>query len=245
MIEIPDPDYTGSHRAQANFRLAVRFSFMVVVGLSAAYLIDVLVPPELLDFGLEPRRLAGLLGVVTAPFLHASAGHLFSNTVPLFVGLSLMFYLFPNASTRALPSIYMGSGLLAWLFARQAIHVGASGIVYGVLAFLFVSGLVRRDIRSLGVSLMVAFVYGSIIWGLLPFDTGMSWELHLAGTVMGAGCALVYRYWDRPPMKQYQWELDEESSNDPGSNLWDQSSQIWDVDDNADQGEPPEKDGRH
>lgn len=214
MIEIPDPRYTSSQRAQANFILAVQLSFVLVLSISVAYALDLILPQDFLEWGLAPRQPAGLFGIVTVPFLHASIGHLFSNVVPLFVGFSLMFYLFPNASLRAGLIIYLGSGLLAWLFARQAIHVGASGIVYGVLAFLFVSGLVRRDLRSLGVSLMVAFVYGSIVWGVLPFDAGMSWELHLAGTLMGAGCAVVYRDWDRPPMKRYEWELEQETCED-------------------------------
>ncbi|HEY7905596.1 MAG TPA: rhomboid family intramembrane serine protease [Wenzhouxiangella sp.] len=225
MIEIPDPRYTSSARAQANFVLAVQLSFVLVLGISVAYVIDVILPHDLLAWGLSPREPAGLLGVVTAPFLHASLGHLLSNTVPLFVGFSLMFYLFPNASARAALIIYLGSGLLAWLFARQAIHVGASGMVYGVLAFLFVSGLLRRDLRSLGVSLMVAFVYGSIVWGVLPFDTGMSWELHLAGTLMGAGCAVVYRHWDRPPMKRYEWEL-EQATGEDDLNLFDGAGEV-------------------
>lgn len=238
MIEIPDPRYTSSKRAQANFVLAVQLAFMLVLGLSVAYAIDAILPQDLLEWGLAPRQVPGLLGIVTAPLLHASIGHLFSNTVPLFVGLSLMFYLFPNASLRVGFLIYLGSGLLAWLFARQAIHVGASGIVYGVLAFLFVSGLVRQDLRSLGVSLMVAFVYGSIVWGLFPFDAGMSWELHLAGTLMGAGCAVGYRKWDRPPMKHYEWELDPEISDvDPFST--DESDGTMGVDGTTDDAKRP------
>jgi len=214
VIEVPDSGYTSSKRAQANFVLALRLAFWLVAGLSLAYIIDLLTPQDLLVWGLAPREASGLIGVLTAPLLHASLGHLMSNVLPLFVGVSLMVYLFPNAAVRAVPLIYFGSGLLAWIFARQAIHVGASGIVYGVLAFLFVSGLVRRDLRSLGVSLMVAFVYGSIVWGVLPFDTTMSWELHLAGTLMGAGCAIRYRQWDRPPMKRYDWEFEEDIEDD-------------------------------
>lgn len=218
VFQVPDPGYASSKRAQANFVLALKLAFWLVMGLSMVYVINAIIPHDLLIWGLAPREPLGLIGIVTAPLLHASFGHLVSNIIPLFVGVSLMVYLFPNAAIRVAPLIYLGSGLLAWLFARQAIHVGASGMVYGILAFLFVSGLLRRDVRSLGVSLMVAFVYGSIVWGVFPFDAAMSWELHLAGTLMGAGCAVRYRHWDRPPMKRYDWELEqdiEESTPNP------------------------------
>ncbi|MDR9452807.1 MAG: rhomboid family intramembrane serine protease [Wenzhouxiangella sp.] len=206
MLEVPDPEYTSSKRAQANFKLAFVVSSVVVALLWCVYGLNHLLAVDLLRFGLSPRQGWGLLGVLATPLLHASIEHLISNTLPLWVGLTLMLYLFPNASVRALPLIYLGSGVLAWVFARDALHIGASGVVYGILGFLFVSGLLRRDLRSMGVSLMIAFVYGSIIWGLVPINNQMSWELHVAGSVMGVLMAWRLKAWDRPPMKVYDWE---------------------------------------
>ena len=206
MLEVPDPDYTSSKRAQANFKLAAVLSSCAVLMLWCVYGLDQALSFDLLDIGLAPREGLGLVGILTAPLLHASFEHLVSNTVPLLVGLTLMLYLFPNASARALPAIYLGSGGLAWLFAREAVHIGASGVVYGVLGFLFVSGLLRRDMRSMGVSLMIAFVYGSIIWGMVPMNNQMSWELHIAGSVMVVVMAWWLKAWDRPPMKVHDWE---------------------------------------
>jgi len=214
-MHLPDPNYTSSPRAQSNFLLAVRLSGFVVLAMFLAFVADTIVRPDLLEWGLRPREASGLLGVLTTPLLHASWAHLFSNLMPLWVGLSLMVYLYPNTSVRVVPLIYLLSSLIVWFVGRQAIHVGASGLVYGVLAFLAASGLVRRDLRSLGVSLMVAFVYGSIVWGLLPFDSTMSWELHGAGSLVGIVCAVAFRNWDKPPFIEYDWEQQPEDEDGP------------------------------
>jgi len=210
MLDVPDPDFTSSPRAQANFKLAAVVSGFVTMGLWLVYGINLVVPFDLIGLGLSPRQGSGLLGVLLTPLLHASLEHLLSNTLPLLLGLTLMLYLYPNASVRALPWIYLGSGGLAWLFARDALHIGASGVVYGVLSFLFLSGVLRRDMRSMGVSLMVAFVYGSIIWGLVPINNQMSWELHVSGSLIGVVTAWWLKYFDRPPMKIYDWEHGED-----------------------------------
>jgi membrane associated rhomboid family serine protease len=105
--------------------------------------------------------------------------------------------------------IWLGSGALAWLIGRPSLHFGASGLIYGLLAFVFVGGVLRRDLRSVSVSLLVGFLYGSLIWGVLPLRPHMSWELHLGGAVMGCLMALVYRRWDRVPVLRYDWEDDD------------------------------------
>lgn len=209
MMEVPDPDYAGSKKAQSNFVLAIKISLVMVLIPVLVLGLDQMLAADWVEYGLKPRTGSGLLGVVTSPMLHASWAHLLSNVVPLMLGLTLMLYLYPYASIRALPILYLGSGVVVWCVGRQAIHVGASGLVYGVLAFLFASGLIRRDRRALGVAMMVAFVYGSIFWGLLPYDSSMSWELHISGTLLGLITAFVYRRKDRPPMQSFDWESEE------------------------------------
>jgi membrane associated rhomboid family serine protease len=164
---------------------------------------------ELGRFGLRPRDADGLLGILTAPFLHGGFAHLFSNTMPLLVGITAMLYLYPNSSLRALPMIWLGGGLLAWFIGRPSIHIGASGLVYGMLAFVFLSGVFRQDFRSIAVSFFVFFLYGSMVWGVLPIRPRMSWEMHLAGAVVGVLMAVLYRHWDRVPVKHYEWEEDD------------------------------------
>lgn len=210
MVALPDPHYTASNKAQSNFVLAIKLSAFLVLLPVLILGLDQMLASDWIEYGLKPRTPQGLWGVVTAPMLHASWAHLFSNVVPLMVGLTLMLYLYPSTSVRTLPAIYLGSGVLVWCFGRQAIHVGASGLVYGVLAFLFVSGLIRRDRRSLVVAMLIAFVYGSIFWGLLPYDASMSWELHLGGTLFGLIGAFIYRRRDRPPMQHFEWESEEQ-----------------------------------
>ena len=105
--------------------------------------------------------------------------------------------------------VWLGSGLLGWCYGRPSIHIGASGFVYGLLAFVFVSGMFRQDMRSVGVSLVVWFLYGSMIWGVLPIRPQMSWELHLSGAILGVIMAILYRNWDREPLKRYEWEDDD------------------------------------
>ena len=209
-LDVPDPDYAASARARANFRLAIKLSLGFVVLVWLMFGLQQLIGPAMTGLGLRPRDPAGLLGLLTTPLLHGSFSHLLSNSLPLFVGGVSMLFLYPNSSLRVLPIIYLGSAALAWTFARSAVHIGASGLVYGMLTYVFVAGILRRDIRSVGVSLMVWFFYGSMVWGVFPLAPRMSWELHASGFVLGVVLAFVYREWDRPPIKRYDWELDDD-----------------------------------
>ena len=208
-IERPDPRFTSGPRAQRNFRLALRLSIAVAAVLWVILFIDAFLGLDLGRFGLRPRQVDGLIGVVTAPLLHADAEHLFANTLPLLIGLTAMLYLYPNSAFRALPVMWLGSGLLAWFIARAGVHIGASGMIYGILAYVFVGGIVRREARGIAVAGMVAFFYGSMVWGVLPIRQHMSWEMHLAGAFWGIGLAIWFRSWDRPPVVRYDWEEDD------------------------------------
>jgi membrane associated rhomboid family serine protease len=208
-IHKPDPHYTQSPRAQRNFMLALKISLGLTGVLWFIQVADAYLGLELARFGLRPRDTQGLLGVVTAPLLHGGFEHMFSNTAPLIVSLTTMLYLYPNSALRAVPMLWLGTGLLAWAIGRPSLHVGASGFVYGLLAFVFVSGMIRQDLRSMAVSLFVWFMYGSMVWGILPIRPQMSWEMHLSGAVLGVLMAVLYRNWDRVPLKRYEWEDDD------------------------------------
>ena len=145
------------------------------------------------SFGLIPRHIAGLDGVVAMPLLHGGFGHLMSNTVPIL----LMGALLAATATRALLSVNviiigLGGGLV-WIFGSSAIHVGASGLVFGWFGFLIARGLVDRSPVTLGAALLVGLVYGSVIWGVLPGTPGVSWEAHLFGAISGVVAAIVVR----------------------------------------------------
>ncbi|WP_253196251.1 rhomboid family intramembrane serine protease [Roseovarius sp. PS-C2] len=144
-------------------------------------------------FGLIPRQLDGLDGVVAMPLLHGSFAHLLANTPPLLV----MGGLLVATTTRALLAVNavvigLGGGLV-WLFGSSAIHIGASGLVFGWFGFLVVRGLVDRSLITLGATVVVGFLYGSILWGVLPGQTGVSWEAHLLGAIAGAVAAVLVR----------------------------------------------------
>jgi len=206
----PDPRFTQSHRARSSFRLALRTTLVVIGILWAVYIIDAALGLRLARFGLRPGSVFGLVGIVTAPLLHGNLPHLLSNTIPLLVSLTATLYLYPASSVRVIPLVWLGSGAIAWVIGQApSLHVGASGLIYGLLAYVFVGGILRRDLRSVSVSLMVGFLYGSMVWGVLPVRAGMSWEMHLSGAVTGVLLAFVYRRWDRVPLVRYEWEDDE------------------------------------
>ena len=144
-------------------------------------------------FGLIPRQLDGLDGVVAMPLLHGSFAHLMANTPPLLV----MGGLLVTTTTRALLAVNavvigLGGGLV-WLFGSSAIHIGASGLVFGWFGFLVARGLVDRSPITLGAALLVGVLYSSILWGVLPGQPGVSWEAHLFGAIAGAVAASLVR----------------------------------------------------
>ena len=144
-------------------------------------------------FGLIPRHVSGLDGVIAMPLLHGSFAHLMANTPPLLV----MGGLLVATTTRALLPVNavvigLGGGLV-WLFGSSAIHIGASGLVFGWYGFLVARGLVDRSPITLGAALVVGVLYGSLLWGVFPGQPSVSWEAHLFGAIAGAGAAFLIR----------------------------------------------------
>ena len=163
--------------------------------------------------GVMPRTPGGLKGILFSPLIHSDWKHLFDNSIPLFLLSFALFYFYRGIAFTVYFYIYFISGMLLWIIGREAFHIGASGIIYGLAAFLFLSGLIRRITHLMAISLLVVFLYGSLIWGLLPYDYKVSWEGHLCGAVVGFALALLYR--DRGPEREKpSWELEEEMEED-------------------------------
>ena len=117
-----------------------------------------------------------------------------------------MLHLYPDAARVVLPAVYVGPGIAVWLFGRPSLHLGASGLVYGLVGYIFVAGVIRRDRRAIAAALLVSFLYGALVWGGFPLKVGVSWETHLAGAAIGVALAFAFRARDVPPRKRYSWE---------------------------------------
>jgi membrane associated rhomboid family serine protease len=205
-IHASDPAFTDSERARANFRLAVRLALGFVALIWFIQLLNWALDLGVEDFGVRPRELAGLPGILFAPLMHSGFPHLIANSLPVLIVGTAMLYLYPSAALRVLPAVYLGPGVAVWLFARGGVHVGASGLIYGLVSYVFVAGLIRRDRRAIAASLLVSFLYGASVWGVLPIERGVSWETHLAAALIGLALALALRRLDIPPRRRYTWE---------------------------------------
>jgi membrane associated rhomboid family serine protease len=183
--------------------IPLSFPLLLWVIYYVTYLIDV----PAFKLGILPRNISGLVGIFTSPLIHGSFSHLMSNTAPLvFMGIGI-FYFYPKVAYKVFTIAYLGTGILVWIFAREVYHIGASGIIYGFVSFLFFSGIFRKDNRSIALALVVIFLYGGLIWGVLPIEKGVSWESHLFGAIAGTITSFVFRKVDPP--KRYDWENEE------------------------------------
>jgi len=182
------------------------------------YLIEVLTDTKLTQFGLYPMEWKGLIGVITLPLLHEGANHLMSNTPSLFLLLFGLFLFYKNKSWLILLYLYLTCGIMTWFMGRTfAIHVGASGLVYALAAFHFVSGVIRKVPRQMAFALLVSFLYGGFVWAFFPSlykDTAISWEGHLSGMLAGIAFAFYFRHTGPPPPVDPFLTEDEEDEED-------------------------------
>ncbi|MBN1378664.1 MAG: rhomboid family intramembrane serine protease [Gammaproteobacteria bacterium] len=176
------------------------------------------------SLGVYPGRLEGILGIFFAPLLHGSLEHLMANTPASIALLTIVLYGYSKSAKWALPVIYFGTGISVWLFARSSYHIGASGFTFGLMFFVFVIGILRRDRQSIGWSLIVFFMYGGMLGGLFPNDQSISYESHIAGACLGIILAFILKDRDPAwPRKQYSWELEEEAEDDDWEYEYDQA----------------------
>ena len=197
-------DLNNSNKPKLNIsKLLTPLLFPAVLWI--VHLLSLLFKEDLSKLGLLPRNLVGLLGIFTSQLIHADFSHLISNTIPLIILGWIIFSFYPKVSYILFLFIYFVTGLLVWIFARQVSHIGASGVVYGFVSFLFFSGIFRRDNKSISLALVITFLYGGLVWGMIPGWKGISWESHLFGAITGLLAAYLFRKID-PPSKKYDWE---------------------------------------
>lgn len=144
-------------------------------------------------FGILPRTVNGLLGIITAPFIHGDFQHLIANTLPFFILSFLLFLFYKRRASSFLLLIWITSGLLTWIIGRSSWHIGASSVIYGMASFLVLGGIMSRNWKLILVSIVVAVAYYGLIWGIFPQDPSISWEGHLSGALAGLFWAYTYR----------------------------------------------------
>lgn len=216
----PDPLKDDTTRLRRSFRLVVWF----VLILWAIKLIEIILGLDFVQYGVYPLRVSGLPGIVMAPLIHGSLSHLFSNTAALIILGTALLYGYPKSAKIVVPVLYLGTGLGVWLFARNAYHIGASGLTFGAMFFVFSIGVLRWDKRAIILAMIVFFLYGSMIWGIFPTQPGVSFESHFFGAVIGVALAMLLKNHDpAPPPKKYSWEdeadeleLEDKTDDDQG-----------------------------
>lgn len=168
------------------------------------------------QWGVVPHTARGLIGILTLPFLHGSWEHLLSNTVPILVLGTALYYCYPTLANRVMLITWLGSGLITWCIGdADTTHIGASALVYGLNLFLIFSGFIRGNRMLIVISLIMVFLYGSFIWGMIPslaIPQNISWEGHLSGALIGILLAFFLRK-EGPQKEVYHWEEDDEDES--------------------------------
>ncbi len=172
---------------------ALKVPVFFVIVIWTIYWIEINFGLNFNKYGVYPRTFEGLRGVVCTHFIHSDTKHLLNNSIPLLVLMTALFSFYKELAFKVLILGGLLSGLITWIIARDAYHIGASGIVYLLFSFVFFSGIIRRHYRLIAVSLIVIFLYGSMVWYVLPIKEGMSWEGHLSGFIVGSVLALIYK----------------------------------------------------
>ncbi len=234
-----------SHSSAAEKQRIIRSAMWPLIFVAIMWvvkLLEIASGISLSQYGMAPRSLQGLYGIFTYPFLHKDFGHLVSNSLPLlFLGTAL-FYYYREVSRTAFLQLFIISGLWLLILGKQgSIHIGASGLVYGLTAFHITAGLIKRNKNLLAFALLVMFLYGSMVWGVFPDffpKRNISWEGHLTG--MFAGILLAWFHRTKGPQRdQYEWEEEEEDSLDEDEDM-EAVDGIMDTDDDASPSKKPE-----
>ncbi|WP_111309266.1 rhomboid family intramembrane serine protease [Confluentibacter sediminis] len=159
------------------------------------------------NYGIYPQTLKGLRGVVLSPFIHGNLQHIYHNSIPLFVLSMALFYFYRHLAWKVIIFGILLSGFFTWCIGRPSYHIGASGLIYVLVSFTFFKGVFSKYYRLVALSLLIVFLYGSMIWYTLPIDDSISWEGHLSGLVTGLLFALFFRSKILKP-KKFDWEQD-------------------------------------
>tara|TARA_R110002153_G_scaffold127733_1_gene275449 strand:- start:108 stop:854 length:747 start_codon:yes stop_codon:yes gene_type:complete len=186
---------------------------MAMILIWVVYWVELVIGVNFNEMGVKPRTLLGLRGVILSPFIHGSLEHLYNNTIPLGILLSALWYFYRDVAWKVLVYGILLSGLITWLIGRTSYHIGVSGLIYVLASFIFFKGIFSSYFRLVALSLIVVFIYGSMLWYIFPVKEGMSWEGHLGGFLTGLFLAKVVKA-RIPPTKKYEWEKEDFKEED-------------------------------
>ena len=178
-----------------------------------AFWADIRFGLKMRNLGILPRTAEGLLGVIFTPFIHKDLGHISNNSISLLALLFMLFYFYERISWKVLFWGVVLSGLATWVIGRPAYHIGASGVVYVLVSFLFFKGIFSKYYRLIALSLVVVFLYGGLLWYVFPIDPKISWEGHLSGFFVGFALAALITS-KVPRDNKYAWEDENYSEED-------------------------------
>ena len=198
-------------------RYSLFISGLFVVVLWLVKLFEIEFNLDFSNWGVLPLSVKGLRGILFSPLIHANLDHLIANTLPIFILTFSLFFFYRKSSYTIFVLIYLLSGLFVWLGGREALHIGASGVIYGLAAFLFLSGIISFNVRLLTISLVVSLVYGGMFWGIFPTKPEISWESHLWGGISGFALAFFFR--KSIPYDHIETEDDEKDENLPENEI--------------------------
>ncbi|WP_288911451.1 rhomboid family intramembrane serine protease [uncultured Bacteroides sp.] len=168
---------------------------------------------EFTKLGIYPMQQRGVFGVFAHPLVHSSFKHLFANTLPFFFLSWCLFYFYRQIAPYILFLIWICCGILTFCIGKPGWHIGCSGIIYGLAFFLFFSGLLRKYVPLIAISLLVTFLYGGLVWNMFPqfAKASTSWEGHLSGAIAGTLCAIIFM--KRGPQRPDPFDDEEEDSD--------------------------------
>lgn len=191
--------------------------FVLFIGL--VHLIQFVFEIKFTHYGVYPRDSKGLFGIITSPLIHGSFNHLFNNSIPILILGSCLFFFYKEVALKVTLWVYLMVGVWTWIYAREAYHIGASGLLYGLFSFLLVSGFIRKNTQLIALSFAVIFLYGSLVWGIFPIDVKISFEGHMWGFVAGIILAWYYRKQGAQKIEHF-WDEDENEDEPDDENAY-------------------------
>ncbi len=180
-------------QSRQHIQNTIKFAGICILLLWSIHILGFITGNSFAQYGIYPRKLEGLIGIITAPLIHGDIEHLFSNSFPFFVLTGVIYFFYPKVAIPSFIFIYLITGFIVWLFARPIHHIGASGVVYGLLSFVLFTGIFRRNLKSIALALSVTVLYSGYFYGLLPLDEKISWESHLFGALVGVLIAYLFK----------------------------------------------------